>query len=144
MPFHWAHPYAMELREFDKQAFQFVPDYRGMLQAFQAEGNALTALWRGRIVACWGHNTMWPGVAEAWLITSVEIVSLSVTLTRTTIRYFNKIATEQQLKRLQITVDVKNDLAIRWAHALKFEPEGLLRKYGPSGSDHMMFAKVYE
>lgn len=144
VPFHWGHPYAANLREFDRQAFEFVPNYQDMLKAFQAEGNALTALWRGRIVACWGYNKMWPGVAEAWLITSVEIVSLSVTLTRTTIRYFDKIAIEQQLKRLQITVNVENDLAMRWANALKFQPEGLLRKYGPSGSDHMMFAKVYE
>jgi hypothetical protein len=144
VPFHWAHPYAADLRSFDREAFEYLPNYREMLQAFQAEGNALTALWRGRIIACWGYNKMWPGVAEAWLITSVDFVSLSVTVTRAAIRYFNKIAIQDQLKRLQITVNTENELAMRWAVALKFEKEGLLRNYGPSGSDHMMFAKVYK
>jgi len=144
VPFHWAHPYAMDLREFDKRAFDNIPNYQDMLKAFQAEGGACTALWRGKIVACWGCNNMWPGVSEAWLITSVEIVSLASTLTRATIRYFDKIATEDKLKRLQITVDVENELAMRWAKMLKFTPEGVMRKYGAGGIDHMMFARIYE
>lgn len=144
VPFHWAHPYAANLREFDKEAFDYIPNYQDMLKAFQAEGDAVTAMWRGRIVACLGCNNMWPGVAEAWLITSVEIADISVTTTRAAIRYFDKLAIRNQLKRMQITVNMENELAMRWAKMLKFTPEGVLRRYGPSGADHMMFARIYE
>lgn len=144
VPFHWAHPYAMDLREFDKRAFDNIPNYQDMLKAFQAEGGACTALWRGKIVACLGCNNMWPGVSEAWMITSIEFPNISVTVTRAAIRYFNKIAIEHKLKRLQITVDVENELAMRWAKMLKFTPEGVMRKYGAGGTDHMMFARIYE
>jgi hypothetical protein len=144
VPFHWAHPYAMDLREFDKRAFDNIPNYQDMLKAFQAEGGAVTALWRGKIIACLGCNNMWPGVSEAWMITSIEFPNISVTVTRAAIRYFNKIAIEHKLKRLQITVDVENELAMRWAKMLKFTPEGVMRKYGAGGIDHMMFARIYE
>ena len=144
VPFHWTHPYAADLREHDKKAFEHIPNYQEMLKAFQAEGDAITALWRGRIVACLGCNVMWPGVAEAWMITSIEFPNISTTATRAAIRYFDKVAIKYQLKRLQITVDTENELAVRWAKVLKFTPEGLLRKYGPGNSDHMMFARIYE
>jgi RimJ/RimL family protein N-acetyltransferase len=87
---------------------------------------------------------MWPGVSEAWMITSIEFPNISVTVTRAAIRYFDKVAIEHQLKRLQITVDVENELAMRWAKVLKFTPEGVMRKYGAGGIDHMMFARIYE
>ena len=144
VPFHWAHPYAMELREFEKVSFETIPNYQDMLRAFQAEGGAITALWRGKIIACLGCNNMWPGVAEAWMITSIEFANISVTVTRAAIRYFDKVAIENKLKRLQITVNVENDLAMRWAKVLKFTPEGVMKHYGSDGADHMMFARIYK
>jgi RimJ/RimL family protein N-acetyltransferase len=86
---------------------------------------------------------MWPGTAEAWMITSIEFPNISVTVTRAAIRYFDKISTIHNLKRLQITVDMENELAMRWAKMLKFTPEGVLRKYGPGGFDYTMFARIY-
>lgn len=144
VPFHWAHPYAADLREHDKKVFQYVPNYQDMLKAFQAEGDAITAMWKGRIVCCAGCNVLWPGVAEAWMITSVELPNISLTVTRAAIRYFDKFSTKHKLKRLQITVDVENELAMRWAKVLKFQPEGLLHKYGPGGFDYMMFSRIYK
>ncbi len=144
VPFHWGHPYAADLRDFDKLAFETLPNYRDMLQAFQAEGDAVTALWRGKIIASLGANIMWPGVAEAWLITTTHFDSLAISVTRAANRYFNQLAIEKKLTRLQITVNVDNHLAIRWADALKFTAEGVMRNYGPNGADHVMYSRIYE
>jgi hypothetical protein len=54
VPFHWAHPYAMDLREFDKRAFDNIPNYQDMLKAFQAEGGAMY-----RIMARQDHRLPW-------------------------------------------------------------------------------------
>jgi len=144
VPFHWAHPRVMDLRPFDREYYDAVPYYDEMLKSFQAAGDACTALYRGKIVACFGTNILWPGMGEAWLLTGKQINTLAVSLTRTTHRYFNQLATTKGLKRLQLTVNAENELAVRWADALKFTREGLLRNYGPTGADHIMFARIYE
>jgi len=59
-------------------------------------------------------------------------------------RYFNQIAVTLKLRRLQITVDERNIVAIRWARMLKFSREGVLRKYGPSGVDYLMMSRIFE
>jgi len=59
-------------------------------------------------------------------------------------RYFNQIAITLKLRRLQITVDERNIVAIRWARMLKFSREGVLRKYGPGGVDYLMMSRIFE
>lgn len=144
VPFHWAHPRVMDLRPFDREYYDVLPNYDDMLRSFQAEGNACTALYRGKIFACFGTNILWPGVGEGWLLTGKQVDTLAVSVTRCARRYFNHIATTKGFKRLQLTVNAENELAVRWAYALQFTREGLLRNYGPTGADHIMFARIYE
>jgi hypothetical protein len=60
---------------------------------------------------------------------------------RGAIRYFDIAMADLKLRRLQITVNVNDGLAIRYANALKFRREGLLIGYGPDGADHEMLAR---
>ena len=143
VPFHWGHAYAMELREFDAQYFRSVPNFRDMLRQYQATGNAQTAMAGGKIICCFGYVKLWNQVAEMWMLTSNHIASHSVALTRGAQRHINHIASEEKLKRLQATVNTQHDLAMRWADALKFQREGVLRQYGADGADYMMFARYF-
>lgn len=143
VPFHWGHPYTANLREFDLAYFTDLPNYRDVLKAYQASGTAYTAMVGGKVACCFGYQILWPGVAEAWMLTSDQINTRAVSLTRSAGRYFDHIATKEGLKRLQITVNVRHRLAVRWAIALQFTQEGRLRRYGPDGSDHIMFARYY-
>ena len=77
------------------------------------------------------------------MLTTNHIETHPVAMTRGALRYINHIATEAKLKRLQITVDVTHVVAMRWADALKFNREGVLRHYGADGADYMMFARYY-
>ncbi len=76
------------------------------------------------------------------MLTSYKVETNPVALTRGAIRYFNTIYSDMQLHRLQIVVDCRNNVAIRWARALKFAEEGTMRGYGPDGTDHIMFART--
>ena len=142
VPFHWAHPSAMDMRPFERAYYKNLPDYQDRLKMYAQCGQSLTAICDGEIACCFGAIPIWPGVAEAWLLTSYMVDTRAVSLTRGAIRYFNNICSEMSLHRLQITVDCANDVAIRWAKALNFTQEGVMRKYGPDGSDHIMFARI--
>ena len=144
VPFHWAHPYAMHLREFDRKIFSELPNFKEYLQSYEASGHAVTAICNGQMVCCFGVNEFWAGVAEAWMLTSSHCDVVPVSLSRGAMRYFNQIAITLKLRRLQITVDERNIVAIRWARMLKFSREGVLRKYGPSGVDYLMMSRIFE
>ena len=144
VPFHWGHAYTMDLREHDARYFRSVPNFRDMLRQYQDTGNAKTAMVGGKIACCFGYVELWRGVAEMWMLTTNHIETHPVAMTRGALRYINHIATETKLKRLQITVDVTHVVAMRWADALKFNREGVLRHYGADGADYMMFARYFD
>ena len=77
------------------------------------------------------------------MLTSHHVGSVPMSLTKGALRFFNHCATTMPLKRLQITVDARNKVAVQWANLLKFKQEGVLEKYGPSGSDYFMYARIY-
>lgn len=143
VPFHWAHPLSMDLREHDKAHFRNMPDYIERLKAFQEMKTAYTAVCGKNMACCFGVTSLWVGVAEAWMLTTYHVERNPISLTRGAMRYFNQVAIDMQLHRLQITVDNSNVLALRWANALQFKQEGVLRGYGPNKSDHTMFARLY-
>lgn len=133
-----------DLRSFDAQFMELVPGYSDSLKAASATGIACTAMLRGKIACCFGVNKLWPGVGEGWMLTTNHVATAPVSLTRGAYRYFNLIATDMVLRRLQLTVNVENDLAVRWADALQFTPEGLLKNYGPDGANYRMYARYYK
>ena len=144
VPFEWQHPRMMDLREFELKTYVDLPDYEQHLRLFQSEPHSYTAILRGKVVASFGVHNMWPGAGEGWLLAGKQVNSYPITLTRMTRRYLDIAARDLLLRRLQITCNTKDELAVRWAIALKFDREGLLRKYGPDGSDYVMFSRIYE
>lgn len=142
VPFHWGHPDVMDLREFDRAYFSEVPDFRLRLKMYSQQKHSYSAIVDGQIACCWGAYPLWSGVAEAWLITSYKVETYPVALTRGAMRYFNNICTDMALHRLQLSVDCRNVVAVRWARALSFKEEGVMKKYGPTGADHIMFART--
>lgn len=144
VPFRWYHPRMMELRKTDLAYYSDLDDFEDRLRGVEREKHSYTATYRNQMACCFGTRLLWPGAAESWFIGSKLIDTAPITLTRSCRRYMDYIAREQRLKRMQITCDTQDELAVRWAIALKFQREGLLRRYGPSGSDHIMFARIYD
>jgi len=133
----------MRLREWDAALFTEIPNFNEYLKLYAQNGYGVTALVRGTITCCFGVNMLWPGVAEAWLITGYQVDSNPISLSRGAMRYFDYIAIKLILHRLQITVDTRNEVALRWANLLKFKREGVLEKYGPAKSDFVMMSRIF-
>ena len=52
------------------------------------------------------------------------------------------IQAQKHIRRIQCTVDIHNHRALKYAEALGFKAEGILRAYGPEGHDHVMFTII--
>lgn len=144
IPFRWFHPRGMNLRPFDVEAFQQFNDFEERLRAMESYGNCWTAIYQGKMICCWGAYEIWDGVAEAWLITSYDFERVPISVTRGAMRFFDETAITMKLHRLQLTVNTNDKIAVRWAKVLKFDYEGLMRAYGPDGSDYIIVARLYK
>lgn len=143
IPFHWTHPYHMDLRPFERNYFKIMPDYAERLKVFAMQDYSYTALYDGEMACCFGFSPLWSGVAEGWMLTTPLVEINPISLTRGAIRVFAHVAIKMKLHRLQLVVDERNELAIHWANALKFKQEGRLQGYSPDGATHVMYARYY-
>jgi|TARA_R100000005_G_scaffold95563_1_gene77625 RimJ/RimL family protein N-acetyltransferase len=94
------------------------------------------------IVACAGVSAMWDGVAEGWIVLSAHAAKHRVSVARYTERLFDDIMKHNNLWRIQASIHTTDEKAIRFAQWLDFEYEGVMRKFGPDGSDYFRYARV--
>jgi len=55
---------------------------------------------------------------------------------------FQHIQETHELSRIQASVCASDVRANRYAQWLGFEKEGIMRKYGPDGTDYIRYARV--
>ena len=111
--FHWAHPLNVKLRFHTQNYFDNIPNYIDVLKLYTAEPWAHTAMHRGEMAAFFGVCKLWPGVAEAWMLTTPVVEGHGVKMLRGAMRYFDLAMREMNLHRMQITVNVNDRVAIR-------------------------------
>ena len=142
---HWSpmHLQLCEINDFDAWNINNFPNYQEYLTNFAAQGLAYTGIGDGIIYAMFGVYEFWPGCAEAWLIPSKHIDRKTIAFHRASLAFFEHVAAKRGIKRLQFTVHTANVHADRWARRCYFEPEGLLRHYGPDGADYKMYARIF-
>ena len=141
--FSTAHLRLMRFDAWQLSVMRTFPDYEQSLEQMAAAGEAYTALIDGQPVMCWGLIELWPGVAEAWMLRDEAISQHAVTLARCAFDYFLQVGAELALNRCQFSVSAGNERAVRFAKYLRFEVEGVLRRYAPDGSDYLMMARLY-
>lgn len=101
-------------------------------------GPAFTVFNDGEVVACLGVFDYWEGRGACWAVLSGDLKTLMVGLTRRISAWFE----QSDYRRLECSVDPNFPEARRWARLLNFQEEGLMRKYTPSGADHLLYARV--
>lgn len=109
----------------------------------QQPGWSYTLIEHGHIICCSGIADMWPGVGEAWFIASDKIHENA----RPFIRFakgdvMKKVIEENDLWRVQAVCKSDWPEALKFARFMGFEPEGVMRKYGPEGMDYIRVAWV--
>jgi hypothetical protein len=142
VPFSPVHVQMMELGIFDKAYLEHLPDWLGMLSGMATLGYAYTGAKAGKPMCCFGVIKLWPGVAEVWLIPDADVTSVARSFHRVTKLFFDIIMSELHLFRLQATVHTLNEPADKWIRSLYFQEEGVLRRFGPDGSDAKMYSRL--
>lgn len=94
------------------------------------------------IVAVIGLIEHWPGVAEAWSVTTELVYRTPISFHRTVKRLLDGYVRMWNLRRVHMTVTEGSKRNERWAMMLGFELEGRLRKLSPDGRDQFMYARV--
>lgn len=133
-------PFDEEHINFIETDYDFPPEARAMFNNHEAiKGYSLFK--EDLIVAAAGVHILWGGVAEGWIVMSKHGYSAPKTVARYTDRLFDGIMADNELWRIQASVSASDTKALRFASWLGFEDEGLMKKYGPDGSDYRRVAR---
>lgn len=98
----------------------------------------------GGIVFCCGVTDLWPGVGQVWALFSPLARRYPHTLQamKWAVRHLFE---KYEYVRIQTTIAVDNEAAIRFDEKhLGFKREGIMRRYGLHGEDHILFALLKE
>lgn len=99
----------------------------------------------GRIpVAIMGLNHMRDGVAEVWTVISERAKEHPMSFHRAVLGRLHAYEKKMKLVRMSMTVREDFEEGIRWAELLGFEREGLMKRFGPNGQNHFLYARTNE
>jgi RimJ/RimL family protein N-acetyltransferase len=93
-------------------------------------------------VLCGGIDFYWPRVGEAWMLLTEWVVEHPMMLVRITKECMNELIRIHNVKRCQATINTSDSVSIRFCELYGFKREGMLKSYGPDGSDYYMYGRV--
>ena len=127
-------PDAASLRSLDRRQFG-----RELARDTQAQTALLDHL---RPIACWGFAEVPARVLVGWCVTDVALdhPGLAFAFYKVSRRIIE--AAMARAQRIEFNVLREHDQSCRWLAHLGFEREGLRRRFGPSGEDFWLYAKV--
>lgn len=141
MPFHKNHAARIDIKS---EEVLVVANREEAIDVFDQQeqmGAAVTAFVYNQPAAIFGFVSIWKGVAEAWLVADDVMRSMPVTFTKSAKQVLDISAISMGLHRTQITIRSTDTRAYKWASAVGFNEECLMRKYGTDGVDYFLMAR---
>lgn len=108
----------------------------------QVRTYAVTVVSKEKPLAVFGAFNFSPGVMHVWGIVSETVRSYPLAFHKTCEKLLTFYEVHDKPRRIQIEVRKDYTGGQRWAESLGFQQEGLMRKYGPDGSDYYLYARV--
>ena len=104
--------------------------------------DGLTLVMDDKIVCCFGYLQLFPGVAEVWLLPSVEMRNYSLSVVREVKGYLESTAEVRGWHRIQtVTRDIPQHR--KWMEVLGFTEEGTLKQYYQK-EDYILSARYFD
>jgi len=107
-------------------------------------GDAYTLFINKKPVVAGGIFILWQGVAEGWVLANQNIYDVKFLAAKEIKKRTDLLCKKNKINRLQTSVKAEFKTGIRFANWLGLETEGLMKKYGPDGSDYLRMAKIYK
>lgn len=98
----------------------------------------------GDILACVSFFKIHEKTAEISMLCGENFLKYKIEFIKTLKAGTEKYMQEFGLHRVQCTIKADFYGADHWIEILGYEKEAVLKKYGPDGEDHFLFAKVSE
>jgi RimJ/RimL family protein N-acetyltransferase len=105
-------------------------------------GVSFTMFADGKVVGCVGGIKWMPGVWGIWALLSEDIKRHGLSYHRTMLRFLKKAMGDHDIRRIQVLVDVGNEVALKQNEAWGFKREGILRASGANGEDQWILSIV--
>lgn len=96
----------------------------------------------GDVIAIVGYKPIHQFAGEFWAVTSDKVSMYPVEFHRTCLELLDLFLETNKIVRVQMVVKSGYYPGIKWAEALGFKLEGILRSYGFDGSDYVMMGRV--
>jgi hypothetical protein len=142
IPFKSEHAEFILSQQLNAHELYLKPEHRKYAQYLNRVGMSFTALVNNKPIAAGGMYLLWDGVAEGWVMATKDIWEYRITMARNFKEKFDILVKTSKVKRIQTNVKANFKLGHRFAEWLGFEKEGLMKYYGPDGSDYIRYARI--
>jgi RimJ/RimL family protein N-acetyltransferase len=145
IPYEAVHAYIIlenNVREYDLQLSK-IAEWDMWPSRFAQSGPAFTLIHEGKVIGCGGVVLQDWKRGEAWMLLGAGFEKFTLSLCRAVKDKLAEIVKKHNLKRVQATVNPTHTAGQKFLQFFGFQEEGLLRHYGPEGSDYLMYARIY-
>jgi hypothetical protein len=112
-------------------------------QELAEAGLSWAGVYNEQVVVCFrGSAGFGPALARRGCCPSPSVSAHALSVVRAARMIFADIFKTEAFSRVHISVDSANDSAFKFAKALGFEVEGIMRQFGPDGSNYYMMARI--
>ena len=142
VPFENKHAEQILEQGLNSEFLELKPEHRKYAYFLKEVGMSFTGLVNNKPIAAGGVFYLWDGVAEGWVLATKEIYKYPIFCAKHIKQRTEIILKANKIKRLQTSVKADCDVALRFAKWLGLKEEGLMKQYGPDGSDFIRFARI--
>ena len=142
VPFENKHADQILEQGLNSETLELKPEHRKYAYFLKEIGMSFTGLVNDKPIAAGGVFHLWDGVAEGWVLATKDIYKYPVFCAKHIKQRTEIILQANKIKRLQTSVKANCDVALRFAKWLGLKEEGLMKQYGPDGSDFIRFARI--
>ena len=142
VPFENKHAEQILEQGLNSEFLELKPEHKKYAFFLKEVGMSFTGLVNNRPIAAGGVFHLWDGVAEGWVLATKDIYKYPVFCAKHIKQRTEIILKANKIKRIQTSVKADCDVALRFAKWLGLKEEGLMKNYGPDGSDFIRFARI--
>ena len=142
IPFKKEHAEFILSQQLNAAELYLKPEHRRYALYLEQVGLSFTAIVNDKPIAAGGISVLWDNVAEGWVMATHEVWNHSIIMAKHFKKRTDILIETTKIKRLQTSVKADFTLGHKFAKWLKFEEEGLMKHYGPDGSDYIRYARI--